>query len=120
LGRVPPGQTCRVQAFFSGDAEKADRIVEFDNPACTTVRWVAEGPQFLVSLAPSRTKGEIWLANAATGERRLLPLATEAVVDMALSPDGRRLLYSAGNPRPIVWMMSGIDTTDARRNSLIR
>jgi WD40 repeat protein len=117
LGRVPPGRTCRVQAFFPGDAEK---IVEFDNPSCATVRWVAEGPQFLISLAPSPTKGEIWLANAETGERRLLPLETEAVVDMALSRDGRRLLYSAGNPRPIVWMVSGIDTADVRRNSLIR
>ena len=117
MGRIPSAQTCRVRAFLPGDAEK---IVEFDNPACPTVRWVGEGPQFLVSLVPSATKGEIWLVNAETGERRLLPLETELVVDMALSPDGRRLLYSAGNPRPIVWMMSGIETTDVKRNSLIR
>jgi hypothetical protein len=30
------------------------------------------------------------------------------------------LLYSAGNPRPITWTMSGIDTGDVRRNSIIR
>ena len=117
VGQIPSAQTCRVQAFLPGDAGK---IVEFDNPTCPTVRWVGEGPQFLVSLVSSPTKGEIWLVNAETGERRQLPLETEPLVDLAVSPDRRRLLYSAGNPRPIVWMMSGIDTIDVKRNSLIR
>ena len=54
-------QTCRVQAFLPRDAGK---MVEFDNPTCPTVRWVGEGPQFLVSLVSSPTKGEIWLVNA--------------------------------------------------------
>ena len=117
MGRGPSAETCRVFAIRPRGTEK---IVEFDNPSCLTVRWVGEGPQFLVSLAASPTRGEIWLVNAETGERRQLPLETESVVDMALSPDGRRLLYSAGNPRPIVWMMSGIETTDVKRNSLIR
>ena len=117
VGRVPSPQGCRVRAALPDSAE---HIVEFDESSCPTVRWVSEGPFFLVSLIPSAIKGEIWLANAATGERRLLPLETEPVVDLSLSADGRRLLYSAGNPRPITWMMSGIDTDDVRRNSIIR
>ena len=56
LGRIPSAKTCRVRAFLPGDAEK---IVEFDNPSCPTVRWVGEGPQFLMSLVPSPTKGEV-------------------------------------------------------------
>ncbi len=95
-------------------------MVEFDESTCPTARWVGEGPQFLVSLVPTPTKGELWLANADTGERLLLPLKTELVVDLALSPDRRRLLYSAGNPRPITWMVSGIDTKNIERNSLTR
>jgi hypothetical protein len=117
VGRVPSPQGCRVRAVLP---DAAENIVEFDEPTCPTVRWVGEGPFFLVSLVPSAIKGEIWLANAATGERRLLPVETEAVVDLSLSADGRRLLYSAGNPRPITWMMSGIDTADVKRNSIIR
>jgi len=31
-----------------------------------------------------------------------------------------RLQYSAGNSRLITWMMSGIDTGEISRNSLIR
>jgi dipeptidyl aminopeptidase/acylaminoacyl peptidase len=117
VGRVPSKQGCRIRAALPRGGENA---VEFDEPSCFGVRWVGEGPYFLVSLIRSPTRGEIWLANADTGERRLLPIETEPVVDLSLSADGQRLLYSAGNPRPITWMMSGIDTGDVSRNSIIR
>ncbi|HRQ65186.1 MAG TPA: hypothetical protein PKZ76_10045 [Xanthomonadaceae bacterium] len=56
----------------------------------TRVSWFPDGRRLLVNVAD----GRLFELNIATGEERPVPLPLEGMLDAALSPDGRHIVFS--------------------------
>jgi hypothetical protein len=69
--------------------------------------WIGDGPDVLVSLLPT-FRSELWRVNMRTRERVKLPMDPDLVTDLSVSRDGRQFLYAEGNPRPDLWMFTGL------------
>jgi dipeptidyl aminopeptidase/acylaminoacyl peptidase len=95
-----PGR-CRLRVVREGQAH-ADIPLTSD---CTSVAWVDDSRVLVSTLRPG---AELLLVDAATGRQTKLPLSMEGLMDLRPRRDGRRLLFSAGNPRPDVYEMSGL------------
>ena len=52
---------------------------------------------------------ELWVMDASVGDPVRLSVPQESVGTLALSPQDGELLFTAGNPRPHFWTLSGID-----------
>jgi hypothetical protein len=48
------------------------------------------------------------IVDPAGGDPVRLTVPTEAIFSLSLDPEDRQLLFSAGNPKPEFWMLSGI------------
>ena len=46
----------------------------------------------------------------ASGDRRLLRTTEPAVKNLSIRADGSQFLFTAGNPRPDVWVFSGLSS----------
>jgi hypothetical protein len=51
--------------------------------------------------------------NADAGEPLYIRVPTELIGTLSLGPDGASLLFSAGNPWPEFWLISGIGRAPA-------
>jgi Tol biopolymer transport system component len=78
------------------------------NDACRAIEWSRDGARLLVSTVPGPTKGDLWILERAGGDPVRLPIEAELFHDLSLSPDGRALLYSTGNPQFKMVMLTGI------------
>jgi serine/threonine-protein kinase len=74
---------------------------------CMAAAWIGDGPDVLVSLLPT-FRSELWRVNMRTRERVKLPMDPDLVTDLSVSRDGRQFLYAEGNPRPDLWMFTGL------------
>ncbi len=120
LVAVHPPKTsgCTIRAILPTGEERNVRLDKVSD--CLAATWVGRGPEVLVSVLPMQRseillvrvlpaqRSEILRVNTLTGERQKLPVNFDVFSDLSLDADGRRLLVSAGNPRPDMWMFKGL------------
>ena len=103
-----------IQEPIEGDGRCRVRVVrgnqvtdrgELDG-TCTAVAWSHDGTRILA--ATLTNSGHLWVFEHEGGEPWRLPLAADVFWDLSVSPDGRELLFSAGNPRPNMVMVRGL------------
>jgi serine/threonine protein kinase/Tol biopolymer transport system component len=84
---------------------------------CTSLAWSRDGRRLLVGALTSRAYADLWSMNAEAGEPVYIRVPTELIGNMSLGPDGSSLLFSAGNPWPEFWLISGVGKlpTSSRR-----
>jgi serine/threonine-protein kinase len=75
---------------------------------CTSLAWSRDGRKLLVGALTSRAYADLWSMNADGGEPLYIRAPTELIGNLSLGPDGSSLLFSAGNPWPEFWLISGI------------
>jgi Tol biopolymer transport system component len=101
--RIVRGQTTYERHRLRGD--------------CTSITWSRDGRKLLVAALTSRAYADLWSMNADGGEPLYIRVPTELIGNLSLGPDGSSLLFSAGNPWPEFWLISGIgrEPTSLRR-----
>jgi len=84
---------------------------------CASLEWTRDGQKLLVGTLSSREFADLWSMNAEAGEPVYIRVPTELISNMSLGPDGSSLLFSAGNPWPEYWLISGVGRapTSSRR-----
>jgi WD40 repeat protein len=99
---IDDDQGCRIRVM-SGTAivDRAEL-----NETCTAVAWSHDGTRILAATFTS--VGRLWVLDHEGGEPWLLPLPADMFWDLSVSPDGRELLFSAGNPRPNMVILRGL------------
>jgi Tol biopolymer transport system component len=102
--QVPGGPFCQFRVVRVG----VTRDFPFPDPACPGAAWIGDGPWFLASVKPSAETGALWLVNADSGERHRLTLQSDLVFFLSLNKTRTSLLFTAGNPPPITWKLTGI------------
>jgi serine/threonine-protein kinase len=97
-----------VLRSVSPTGEEHEALVEATQSGqCMAAAWIGDGPDVLVSLLPT-FRSELWRVNMHTRERVKLPMDPDLVTDLSVSRDGRQFLYAEGNPRPDLWMFTGL------------
>jgi Tol biopolymer transport system component len=76
------------------------------NETCTAVAWSHDGTRILAATFTSI--GRLWVFDHEVGEPWQLPLPADMFWDLSVSPDGRELLFSAGNPRSNMVILRGL------------
>lgn len=103
-----------IQEPIEGDGRCRVRVVRGDqvtdrgelDGTCTAVAWSHDGTRILA--ATLTNVGHLWVFEHEGGEPWPLPLAADVFWDLSVSPDGRELLFSAGNPRPNMVIVRGL------------
>jgi Tol biopolymer transport system component len=94
-----------VMPATGGDTRELVRVAADNMPAIT---WTRDSRAVLYA-RPGRLEDkpvmELWLVPAEGGEARKLGLAMEGLRDLRVHPDGRRIVFGAGQPRAEVWVM---------------
>jgi dipeptidyl aminopeptidase/acylaminoacyl peptidase len=103
---VKPGaqiQACRLLIVRDGRAGPPLPLTGAD---CTSVAW-ADRSRVLVSII-ARAGPQLLLVDTSTGQTTRLPLAAAGLRELRVRRDARQLLFTAGDPRPDVWEMTGL------------
>ena len=98
-------ERCRVRAVQGTEVVDRGEL----NGTCTAVSWSHDGSRILAATFTS--VGHLWVLEHEGGKPWQLPLPADMFWDLSVSPDGRELLFSAGNPRPNMVMMRGLSGT---------
>ena len=77
---------------------------------CWAVAWARDGRRILMSTLQPDGLPSLWSLDRSAGDPVRLPIEAPMFHKLSLSPDGRRLLFAAGNPRPNLWKLTGIPT----------
>lgn len=91
---VDKGERCLVQVMQNMQIRDRGQL----EGTCTGAAWNHDGTRILA--ATFTTRGQVWVFGHEAGEPWKLPLSSDIFWDLSVSPDGRELLFSAGNPRP--------------------
>jgi Tol biopolymer transport system component len=76
---------------------------------CTGMTWSRDGKKLIVASIPGpEPPVHLSIVDPAGGDPVRLTVPTEAIFSLSLDPEDRQLLFSAGNPKPEFWMLSGI------------
>jgi Tol biopolymer transport system component len=91
------------------DQETIDRQRLQFGGECTTIAWSRDGSKLLVGVLTSPYEpAQLWVMDADHGPPKLISVPTEMISSLSLGADGKTLLFSAGNPFPESWLVSGI------------
>lgn len=74
--------------------------------ACFGAAWSHDGTRILAATADREP--QLWLLEHEGGAPARLPISSDVFWDLSVSPDGRELLFSAGNPRPTAVILRGL------------
>jgi serine/threonine-protein kinase len=96
------------------DRDGTDRVGHRFAGDCQAVAWTRDGGRLLVATLPG-PRAALWLLERSGGDPTKLSLDTEGVWELSLSPDGRELLYSTGNPRPNMVVLRGLSGAASER-----
>jgi len=102
---VDKGERCLVQVMHDGQLRVRGQL----EGTCTGVAWSHDGTRILA--ATFTTRGHLWVFEHEGGEPWKLPLSSDIFWDLSVSPDGRELLFSAGNPRPNMVTLKGFNAS---------
>lgn len=95
------GERCLVQVMQNMEIRERGQL----QGTCTGAAWNHDGTRILA--ATLTTQGHLWVFEHEGGEPWKLPLSSDIFWDLSVSPDGRELLFSAGNPRPNMVTLKG-------------
>lgn len=90
-----------VMPVAGGEARELVQVAADNMPA---IAWTRDSRAVLFA-RPGRSALELWGVPAEGGEARKLGLAMEGLRDLRVHPDGRRIVFGAGQPRAEVWVM---------------
>jgi Tol biopolymer transport system component len=76
-------------------------------PCCRPFAWSPDSRHLLVAVATG-SEGTLWDLDVPAGKARRLPLSASELMNPVLSPDGKRLLYQAGETRFELWSVENI------------
>jgi serine/threonine-protein kinase len=74
--------------------------------ACFGAAWSHDGTRILA--ATLDREHQLWLLEHEGGAPARLPISSDVFWDLSVSPNGRELLFSAGNPRPTAVILRGL------------
>jgi Tol biopolymer transport system component len=103
---MPMPGACVLRVLRGQVAEDRHR---FPGGDCEAVAWSRDGSKLLASILTSRdAPTNLWAVNAAGGKPVHIAVPTEMVTSLSLGVDNATLLFSAGNPFPEYWLLSGV------------
>ncbi len=74
-----------------------------------TVAWSPDGAHIIATCMTSRDRPVVlWMMQAESGEPTEVTIDVENITDLAIRPDGRAITFTAGNPAPAYYALSGI------------
>jgi|SoiMethySBSTD1v2_1073268.scaffolds.fasta_scaffold03471_12 serine/threonine protein kinase/Tol biopolymer transport system component len=102
-----PGVGCVLRVLRGQNVEERHRFPGGGD--CEAVAWSRDGSKLVVSILTSRdAPTNLWALNAASGEPVRIAVPTEMITSLSLGVEGSPVLFSAGNPFPEYWLLSGI------------
>lgn len=78
------------------------------NEACRAIAWSRDGSRILVSTVPASDNPSLWNLDRAGGDPVRLPIEAPIFHDLSLDPTDRQLLFTSGNPRFDMVMLTGV------------
>jgi hypothetical protein len=100
----PPEMVVRV---FRGDGSTLDR--SFPARGCSAVTWTHDSRSLLVACMPDIEQPiQIWFVPIESGESSMVELSVPRITDMSVNPNGHEITFTAGNPPPQFYTLSGI------------
>jgi Tol biopolymer transport system component len=78
---------------------------------CWAIAWSRDGSKILVSTLPNAIRGNLWSLDRAGGDPVLLPIEAPQFHTLSLDPTDGRLLFTTGNPRFTMGMVTDLGET---------
>jgi Tol biopolymer transport system component len=102
-----------VLKVVSADGGPARELLRLPGSGVFTLgmAWSADGRYLLFVKANPLDRAqphEVWRIAAQGGEPQRLDIAMPGLVEIRVHPDGRRIAFSAGMPKPEIWAMENL------------
>jgi len=102
-----------VMPSTGGEAREVVRLQPGgEEGSLSGVEWSRDGGHVLASIGDSGDSfgvtPELWRIPAEGGQRHKVGLATQGWATLAVHPDGRRIAFTAGEPKQELWVMENL------------
>ena len=107
---VPHGAPDTTMIRVVTGEEHRDFPVDQNRCDCTALAWIGSGPKLILSKVIKPGQSGIWLLDTTSGTHRLLRTTPPRIRDLSIRPDGKQIMFTAGNPRGDIWVFSGLSS----------
>jgi Tol biopolymer transport system component len=93
----------QLRPFEGGAARELDRAI-----GSSPLTWTPDGRYILYAKQLPKGESELWGVAVDSGNKRRIEVPQRRLRTPRLNPDGRRLLFAAGDTTPELWVVSNL------------